>query len=226
MMFGRRRDIQEKPYVRDGMLLYLDGRDTPVGDAWVDRVNGTACPIVGAIMHSASEKCYKKQDDTFAYVMLPDSLPYSLITAQVVFRNDTEAPHNGAILNVRSCINTKNVLNIWNNRGLNPNKSSIIYWRSGGSFHETLFSYTVNEIHSISASRNNGDCKSCYDGQITTLYANLDVPTHVSSMLFSDNESWTLGPFSIHCVRIYNRVLSDDEILKNYNTDKKIFNAL
>jgi hypothetical protein len=85
---------------------------------------------------------------------------------------------------------------------------------------------TTNEIHSLSGSRNGGStCRSFYSGVFETANVSYQGSGSGGNYLFSD-ESWYIAQAKIYCVRIYNRVLTDSEILHNYDVDKKIFKSL
>jgi hypothetical protein len=234
--FGRRTSRQGPEYVKDGMLLYLDGRDAPVGGAWVDRVSGRACPVTSSLIaYSAAGRCYMKAAAGTGYITLPNELllDNDLFTVQVVAKNEEAA--NGAFVSFHSHMNGQTQFCIWPNLSpavFSPNPggtavSGIIYRTYNNGYCEGFPNPESAGINSFSGSRD-GDstCKSAYNGTIVTQsIATRQRTDSRGNYIFTDG-GWMLSKASVYCVRVYDRVLTDEEILYNYEIDKQIFKSL
>ena len=214
-------------YIQDGLLLWLDGRDAPVNNAWVDRVNKTACGITGPIEYLQDQKCYSTtgNNDTDAnsqYITLPNTLLQgsTVFTIQVVGKNYPNN-RNGCYISIRSIQNGVGQFTIW------PIVGRIYYYLSRPTYYYTSFPIEKNVIMSITGSRNGNNCRSYVNG----VFANLSSGQNGGSgscYLFKDSEGavgWNMRG-AIYCVRIYSRQLSDEEMIYNYEIDKKLFGAI
>jgi hypothetical protein len=231
MYLIRRTPRQGKKYVRSGMLLHLDGRDAPVSGAWVDRVNGTACAITGTVDYIASERCYHRaSEDSNAggRVTLPTELLLNnnLYTVQVV--GNQIVVSNQAFISIHANQNGSSQFSIWPALNSNTGVATIQYYTYGNGYsHGYRIDLGTNKIHSLSGSRDGGStCKSFCDGTFDTKQITQATATNANGNTLFNGGGWNLGEMKIYSARIYNRVLSDDEVLYNYELDKKIFKAL
>ena len=213
-------------YIQDGLLLWLDGRDAPVNNAWVDRVNKTACGITGPIEYLQDQKCYSTinnndSDGIRQFITLPNELLLNtqVFTVQVVGKDYTNN-RNGAYIGIHNNQNADTQFGIW------PIVGYIEYYTyNNGNVHATRFPVQLNTIMSLSGSRNGGaTCRSFANG----LFSNVNASSsggRAGNYLFRDSAGWNLRA-AIYCARIYNRQLSDKEVLYNYEIDKKLFGAI
>lgn len=220
-----RRFCEDIKYVEDGLLFYLDGRDAPVDGKWIDRVAGVECAINGPIEYLASEKCYSTtgntvQDANVQSISIPTPIEgLGAWTIQVVgltYIND----RNGCYISQRSNQNGNGLFNMWT--GI-ADVNRLYYYVSGRSGIYVTYPSTLNTVEHLTASRTGNACRSFAGGVFQN--SNIAQNTGVGvSFLFRDDPGWNMRG-RIYVVRIYGRQLSDDEILYNYELDKRIFGA-
>ena len=230
MLLRRRALLREGEYVKNGLLLYLDGRDAPTGSAWVDRVNDTPCTISGIVDHLPAEKCYYRDSAYGGYIALPNELLLNtnLYTVQVV--GNQIVSNNQAFISIHAYQNGKSQFSIWPSLGADPGNATIQYYTyNNGYSYGYRVDLGLNRIHSMSGSRNGGStCKSFCDGvfDVKEISQKTADNSRGNTLFAAGFGSWNNGIAKIYSVRIYDRVLSNDEILDNYKLDVEIFKAL
>jgi hypothetical protein len=68
--------IQIISHISTELSIYLDGRDAPVSNAWVDRSDSINCLMHGNIEYLPNEKCYYKPPPATdsGYVSIPTAI--------------------------------------------------------------------------------------------------------------------------------------------------------
>lgn len=118
-------------------------------------------------------------------------------------------------------------LSDYNKSGYN----GLMVYTNGYKTIDSSKRYTVNKIYSLSGSYNGRTAKFFENGDKYSLEVNAPI-SYASNTIYAlgGNPSGTsCGMFTkekIYSIRIYNRALTDEEVLQNYNMDKAIYNFL
>lgn len=205
-------------YIQDGLLLWLDGRDAPVNGAWIDRITKAQCAISGDVTYNSLNKCYSSGDANTQQIALPSLLSGSNnYTVQIVMLLRKEG---GSIISFRAHPNAyKAQFYIWTSTPL-----KLLY--AAGKIAQTgdAIDASLNTIMSISGSKNGTSTLSFGSGVFKTgNWSNTVVST--GCWLFRDDEGYR-GYGNIYSVHVYNRQLTREEVLYNYEIDKKLFGAI
>ncbi len=220
--------------VTDGLVLYLDAANTKsysgTGTRWTDlSKNNFSAIITGPTTYSTSN--YGQ------FVYSGNSWVY--ITPQTVF---TTLINNFTIMgwiNMRSLgighrIFSLGYVNQWQleTRGSLGTRLSINYNNGGGLvFQQSGPIISANVWQQVGFVMNNSNVNYILNGQIIT--AGAFTVTGNGGNFLNGNQNYSIGnytaaldgafPGSIASHQVYNRVLSESEILQNYNTTKTRF---
>lgn len=210
-------------YISDGLIVHLDGYDAPVSSVWIDKTgNSNSATMInmlgdGTSGYNATKKAYvfdginDYMEIAYGLIVNPDNYTISIVaktnilsTSQMFFGSST-----------------------------GTNQRLFMGVHSTGKFDSGIQSVTWNGADpSATATLNPTTLTLKLSGGIATLYVNdlaTKTRTYTAYVLSSNfgigkliNSSYYLNG-NVYSVRIYNRVLTDAEIINNYNVDKQRF---
>ena len=194
-----------KSYVKDGLVMWLDGIDKGSnGTVWVDKINGYEFTNHGAVFNS--DNVYL---DGTAYLTGSTTplFPTTSGTIEVVYKKDSEegiiimAPSGNNQLSF-GVINTYGIM--WSAGTSKPKYSNNIYWGSV----------------SISSERALGNGTTLTQNGSSYLSNNSGKPAYIGKR---DYGSGNILKGKIFCIRLYNRPLTEEEVLYNLSIDRQRF---
>lgn len=211
------KETIEIPYVQEGLVLYLDGRDNLKGGTWNDRVNSLPVTLYGIVSHSAKGYVfnggYGILDNRIASLISNYSTLEVLVTrtSQTYYSDPIVAdgltslrmgigPHYGDGTINTTCIQQY----MTQYRGTIPTNSLT---NISVQYPERKL-YVNNVLHNTEGADN---YLTLSDNKFYLAGRNLSGTT----------EGYFIG--TIHSIRLYNRKLSVSEIQQNYNVDKQLF---
>jgi hypothetical protein len=216
--------------VTSGLVLHLDAGNPKsypgTGTIWYDRAanlnagvanNGTL--INGPVFNSGNggSVVFDGVDD---YVSISQNINPPNITLEFVYKTLVNSPHEYLISNSRDCCGTYNGYELYTFNG----RPRFQIWNStnvGLSGTETL----TNQIYHVTATYNGSQLKIYQNGILTgTANSTLGIGNPPSFNLVIGAMGY--GPAiynltgNIYTSKIYNRALSSQEVLQNYNATK------
>lgn len=212
--------MREEEYIQDGLVFWLDGIDKGASDGtWVDLIGGKiANPSNTGISLISNGDSFERHGSTYNYFILNSSLymPYNNYTLEVCFDivgNDTTRTLIKGTIGTppTKCL-------VWAN-------NNIGYSRYG----RNIYNYTDK----YGAARSG---KSARYGMPKTISIGKDVCVSDYVELSTQGEYGVYGSVSdcvifgdncdgkIYSIRVYNRILTLEEMLHNQQIDNKRFN--
>ena len=195
---------QEETYIKDGLVLWMDGiKKGNTAGAWVDQANGHIFTVVNDVIFGnsyvqTSATAYLT-NTTFASPMVSVGTIEIVISDYVGSENPIVfMPNNSGI-----------AFGIYDNK---------IIWSSGGTGAAYIFAPINSKIYSIHANR------AFVDGIYTECGGGNSWVRNDSNNYIGRRSSGNQFSGKIHAIRLYNRQLTDDEILHNQRIDNKRFN--
>jgi hypothetical protein len=219
-------------YVSDGLVLWIEGEDgikTNGSERYVeDRVFGLKCFIVGGtnINHNAILKAFTSvRSTTSSRIVIPQNLmqhifknpiTWEMVTLQ---KTDTRAIYFGSYPEGDQ---TQFEYKI--------GKSFREYGGPWGDNNAVMPNFSFNKVYSVAAGANQTKIILYYNNVslLTKTYTALSTFDSGDFFLFSDNRTSGAEGVqmdgNIYSFRIYNRLLTAEEMAKNYAKDKARFN--
>lgn len=195
--------LKEGEYVSRGLVFHLDGADATTS-TWVDKIGGVEFAMHNVTLDDAGGVVF---NGTNSYGNYPNNLdfPSSTHTIEVVTqRSSTEM----------ACVF---MINAADNVAFGFSSSiGYIVTKSGNSNPRAAYNIIDNDLHVYSVKANN----AFSDGNIMTVRT-VDTWYLRQGGTFVGSRSSDNAPFkgSVYQIRIYNRQLSDKEILHNQAID-------
>lgn len=214
----------EGEYVQDGLIVHYDGiNNTGEGhDAKAKSWKNLAGEKYDGILHGCKwGENYLQTDgiDDWVYIGL---MKYPVVTIEtvVVHQNSTGA------YGVNNFDSGGIGLSDYNKSGYN---GLMVYVNGGYKTIDSPTKYKANKIYSLSGSYNGKEEVFYENGKRYTknLSGSLSYATNTIYALGGNASGESCGMFTkekIYSVRIYNRALTNEEVLQNYNMDKKLYN--
>lgn len=221
-----------KDYVQDGLVAIWDGientdwdtHDTTT-DVWIDLVSGISLKSSDSFLWNA--KCLLVSEPWLTYDLADISL-----LQETVF----DAPKTvgeGYTVEIVVRITTSGNKNLFGERfnaiGIFSNGGKICGWLGNGN--NTVSSLSLGYIGSVSFITKNVDGKcgnyAYTNGRLANMYLNRSYSGRLSRGRFGIGEgeypAWGVAEGEYYCIRMYNRVLTEEEINHNYEIDKARF---
>ena len=215
-------------YVSDGLVLWYDGYANTGADriytstTWKNLANSS---YNGTLKNSPTwYDNYLSFNGTNNWVSIAQ-MNYSTTTQEVVTQKTSSTGSNEYIVG--------NQQNMGNGIIYSKNGYVISDYYINGSFRNIDAPYTLNKINSNSVSYDGSSLNTYSNGTISnslSISGAISAPTGNTLMALGVNpygSTYDAGTFfkgNIYSVRIYNRALTEEEILHNYNYDKQRFN--
>ena len=212
-------------YVTDGLIVYYDAiNNTGNGHAnnittWKNLVSDKYNGIIhGGVWHEE----YFQTDGIDDWVDVGLIKEPNITIESVVAHGDTYNSYG-----ISNFDSGGIGLSDYNKSGYN----GLMVYTNGYKTIDISKRYTVNKIYSLSGSYNGRTAKFFENGDKYSLEVNAPI-SYASNTIYAlgGNPSGTsCGMFTkekIYSIRIYNRALTDEEVLQNYNMDKAIYNFL
>ena len=212
-------------YVTDGLIVYYDAiNNTGNGHAnnittWKNLVSDKYNGIIhGGVWHEE----YFQTDGIDDWVDVGLIKEPNITIESVVAHGDTYNSYG-----ISNFDSGGIDLSDYNKSGYN----GLMVYTNGYKTIDSSKRYTVNKIYSLSGSYNGRTAKFFENGDKYSLEVNAPI-SYASNTIYAlgGNPSGTsCGMFTkekIYSIRIYNRALTDEEVLQNYNMDKAIYNFL
>lgn len=195
--------VTNPTYVQDGLVLLLDGIDKgPDNSAWVDRINGHSFTNYGAVFNS--EHVYL---DGSSYLQNSsfDGISASVGTIEVVCEFENFTSTSVLFMGKSGCLS----FGVYQQRYI---------WAAGSSFATYSGGSATAGSTSISAAKalRNGAALTASSGD------NWSGPNSYNWVGRRNSGSYFQG--KIYCIRIYNRQLTQEEIMANLSVDNERFN--
>lgn len=207
-------------YVHDSANLFLDGiwnagieEHSDTLTAWVD-LSGHCQPTPLGSGNTLEEKCVKSNGTNDGRMTVPDVAPVELpqFTIELVFRKDTDNMNNQVIAGRDY---TKSYY-------VNTSRGSLSCWV--GKSANTIGNIMTNKIYSFQLTHTGSALNLFFNGQkIIDSKANTILSDTAKLNLFGYVGNNTTFEGSLFAVRIHRRALTDAEIQKNYQMDKRRF---
>ena len=200
------------PYIQDGLVLWLDGINKGGNaNAWTDLIRKVEFPYnehstvnADSVSFDGGEGSYLKSSDNVVV-----NVPYQTGTIEVVAEQGT---YYGAIfgtgINGSICFIRKS--------------NGITTGTSINNSRKRITKNIPNTAYTVSVSVDNFFVINGVAQTYST--ANEWVNSSINFMYVGGSPRMTCTPCKIYCVRIYNRVLTMDEVLKNQKDDNIRFN--
>lgn len=212
----------------EGLVLCLDAANAKSypgsGATWSD-MSGNGYNLT--LTNSPSTSIYGLSlngTNQYAYVNHGGNLGFSSgnFTISVWHRNnDSSTTFNGIISNDNT---GDNAWKIFRDSG-----QSYYNARSGATFTTAFPAYTVNRFHHYAYTFNAGTVILYFDGAVVSTNSSVASPTSQNFLVFGSyryNDALSnsfLANQTIGATALYNRALTKDEILQNYNLTKSRF---
>jgi len=223
--------------VRDGLVLALDAADVNSypgsGTTWYDLSgNDFDAPSVGSPTYDSTSRSFSFDgtDDRFAAEV---TTPFDLYSLEVAFKPHKEiAPNtspNGSdysLLGIRASAGNNNGINVYEWTGGMTNETVSIWSHDGFA---TGITTTVTLAFHIMAFNWNGSTYDIWlDGEKQSTIARSTGHAALIAGVDYIDPGYSVGydyyhSGNISAVRAYNRALSDDEVLQNYEAQKTRF---
>lgn len=195
-------------YVQDGLFMWLDGIDKgPDNTAWVDKVNGYSFANNGAVFNS--DHIYLNGSSYLAGAVIPTFPLTANGTIEVVYENEGGY---GVIIMPPSGTGGQICFGIISGYGL--------MWSSGYNRPKYSDAPAKGSV-SISLARAIGNGVALTQNGTSYLSNGSSKPAYIGKR---DYGAGNLFTGKIYCIRIYNRQLTQDEVLKNLKIDNDRFN--
>jgi prepilin-type N-terminal cleavage/methylation domain-containing protein len=204
-------------YIKDGLVLYLDGFDAPVGSVWKDRSgnnnDATMVGFDGTSGYDINKKAYvfDGTNDTMTSTMqVGDNF-----TVQVVVQLTKLNFYNGLISLQNNLSKSFALGPHFSNKLLYfGNSTWVAPWPTGNLATRQLHTYVYKKSDYFSLYTNiTKSTTATYMGGLT--YGNENI--------IIGNCTWGYLQGNLYSIRIYNRELSAAEVESNYNIDKLKF---
>lgn len=208
---NRRRVMgqEEDTYIQDGLIFWLDGIDKGNDPtAWTDLINGLSFPYNNG-QETRSDSVYFNGNSGLTCVASSPSYPYNSCQVEVVVNNIP----NRTMIVIPSKEQSQNIaFGFYDDRvvgcvGQSSNFPAFANVSSVGKM-----SYSLNKNY-------------CYCNNVTLNFSTNDywiANGNVFNVGCRGNDYKYIG--NIYSIRIYNRLLTVEERIYNYNIDKQRFN--
>lgn len=220
---GQTRQPDKEPlsYIKDGLVFHLDGIDKgPNPDAWTDLVGGVVFENNGAVALDNGWRFDNTSTSLLSCLKAGSTInfPFTTHTIEVVFRNYLETP-KASLLFIASNINSlaAGYSKAINGLSFTLDKNNKI------NFPAPFFPlYDITYIA--------GAYETCVYNDLTKISNNgsdyWSLGTNKDSTIGGRNSSSPV-PFMgiIHSIRIYNRLLSTEEMFHNQKVDRNRFSG-
>lgn len=230
LVFSKSTPTPTLEYIADGLVADFRGEDDYVDGAWVDRVSGykfTPVSSSTAPVHDATNKLY--QATSFGG-MRANFMTGTTFTLEFVFR-DIKNMTKASASNYSNLVGT-NMSGWSNNNGVVINKTADnskvnVQFLKGtkSTYYSIPFTEfvdgkldTIVIIPGVGFFKNGVLLKTCGSSVGS---GNIGLFTHYDQT----NASSYKSKGKIHAVRKYNRALTAEEVLQNYQTDLLIYGA-
>lgn len=224
--------------IKDGLVLYLDAANinsyTSGSTTWFDiSKRGNNCTLINGPTFDTNNNgsiVFDGLNDEGTFPILPDlqflnRSPYTLsVFAKIITANNT---FHG-LLN-REYGAPRNGYNLWFYRD-SPNLLAVASERFGGTGQKVAFvlldnDTCINKWNHYCATYDGNDLKFYFNGQFSNgVFADGNI-TNTTGTLQIARRQTTNGNCAISNVQIYNRGLSANEVLQNYNALKSRFGS-
>jgi len=236
---GLNKNTNKRQIVRNGLVLYLDGRDfknSPPTSLWMDRsgLGNNATPsgfayttasgsdgVGGVVFDGVNDRCVTPVIDYKLSKQLTIDVNISNIPkdkpAQVIFENGTSfnGYTGGFILSYE---NNSLTMAIQATTGYILNHSAVIDLSVSKNNLTARFDTTQVNILDVTQLYINGIKQTMVN---TTTNVGRDFAiSNKQGYIFNRNLSSLFASAKLHNLRVYNRALTDTEILQNYNASR------
>lgn len=210
------------PYITNGLVLLLDGinfRNSPQSPLWVNKIgdynNATPYNFSYTTSSGSDGSNAVAFDGVNDYMKIPHSsslTPQNITISVLVNAKNWEAPTATNLVIKRSAI-TSYFLFVMNGGGLHFDWSGLRW--------NTLYIPPVNKWVSITVTRDNTKRKLYIDGIFYSETTAVGPDTSGTADVYIGSDKGTSYFYNgkMRSVRIYNRALTDSEILQNYLSD-------
>lgn len=218
-------------YISDGLVLWYDGINNNGNSNHTSNYSVTTWKNLANSSYNGTLKNsptwydnYLSFNGTNNWVSIAQ-MNYSTTTQEVVTQKTSSTGSNEYIVG--------NQQNMGNGIIYSKNGYVISDYYINGSFRNIDAPYTLNKINSNSVSYDGSSLNTYSSGTIAnslSISGAISAPTGNTLMALGVNpygSTYDAGTFfkgNIYSVRIYNRALTEEEILHNYNYDKQRFN--
>lgn len=198
--------------VTDGLICWLDGRDgSGTQTTWIDRSGNSNDAIITNCMWTGKALRVNNNSDSFLVNKLLISSDFSPFTLEINFKNITAKP--GIVDNIIMANSTKS----WGYSSSIYKNNQRLFLDVGNS--NISNSFELNKSYQVGVIKyNNASRKPLLDGTILE-YPN-SIGTDGISFLGNFDTNHMIGDY--HSIRLYNRILTQEEITQNYNYEQSI----
>jgi hypothetical protein len=209
-------------YVSNGLLFYLSGEDAPVDNTWIDRISKTVTTLYNSPTYDSNNKCYSFNGTNQYGTFNMSSATSGDFTLEVYYKQDTVGPFDVMCGTKRGSANGYGILN---NNGAN------YAWIYGGS-SLTLASadrptqVAGRKVYTRLSREGSTMHFDLIDSQqnVNKTFAGTSINLGVSSFRIANSGSSNIySKAQIYSIRLYNRILTDEEIAQNHAEDVRIY---
>ena len=200
-------------YIKDGLVLYLDGFDAPIGNVWKDRSgNNNDATMVGFDASSG----YDINNKTYVFDGTNDYMTSAMqvgdiFTIQVVVKLTKLTNYNGLVTLQNNLTRTVALGPHFPNKLLYFGNSS---WAENGTWNNVSAKY----LHTYIYKKN--DVFTLYTNTTKYISTLTGGVTYGNENIIIGNCTWGYLKGNLYSIRIYNRELTAQEVEYNYNIDK------
>lgn len=202
-------------YVQDGLVLWLDGieKGATNGD-WVDKINNIRFVNNGKAVSTQYGFDFPSTRDAYLEAESNTLIPYNTGTIEVCY----EAGIADTFMILFSSPGIDNLC-----AGIRTNSGNNVVYASGASGRQ---GYTISNLFNIrTLSMNSERCianRQLYPAMTTTSAFSNNANYQMIGARTGYSTGWLYG--KIYSIRLYNRILTANEILKNQKFDIERFN--
>ena len=194
-----------KNYIKNGLVAFFDGRDAPVGGKWIDKVQGLEATLNSVTYDSVNKRYNFPQG---AYAPLPANITVGQnYTVELVLGTQHQALNEqGGII---EDLGQGQWLYTLNNNRIDVQGSGYI-----------APAYSNNAPRQIAISKmQNAQHRAYVAGREVVLTSASSANTNRLFGVIGSMNSGRRRPLQIHAIRIYNRELTSEELVKNAIAD-------
>lgn len=205
--------VVEEPYIEDGLVLWLNCADATTS-SWVDRIGEKSFTLYNVTKDSIGGVVFNGSN---SYGKHSNSIYYSKDSTTIEAVVKSEQNKAGGVF-----CDTQGGLSLY------LYSTNLVYNGASKSSGSNKWELTIAGLHVITLAGNNGyeDGSSITKTGTGSSYGGNDTGTYIGMRDINTNNNGKRDPLkgTIYQIRIYNRLLSAEEIAYNHGIDMRKYN--
>jgi len=219
------------PIVTDGLVFYVDaGNDNSYpgsGNTWTDLSGGISNSLANGPTFDSGSGGGISTDGSDDYITLPTGVVPSNTDVTISFtaRNDyTSLTTNRGIFAIEGGTGSKFQFFLGGTTGGPHGRVGTYNGSAYGNSPAGYMQFPIGETHSFTlVIDSSGDFKLYKDGALEASVSGISFTANAATYLSRYPANSNHGKFTFYNARVYNRALTDAEVLQNYNALKNRF---